>query len=57
MGLAVVQINGKWGFIDKNGNFAIKPVYDGVSPFSEVIALARLNDIEGFIDQRNNEYW
>lgn len=32
-GLAPFMMDGKWGFIDKNGNLVIEPVYDAVSNF------------------------
>ncbi|ECL2667499.1 WG repeat-containing protein, partial [Campylobacter coli] len=27
---AAVGLNGKWGFIDKNGEFAIEPIFDDI---------------------------
>jgi hypothetical protein len=33
LGFAPVQINGKWGFIDKNNRFLVEPVYDFAGSF------------------------
>ena len=33
-GLACIQINGKWGFIDKTGEFVTPPQFSGVNGFS-----------------------
>ena len=43
-GLAQVWIDGKWGFIDKNGKEIVKPKYDAASDFSEGIAPVSLGD-------------
>ena len=32
-GLAEVKLNGKWGFIDKKGNFVVKPQYADCTSF------------------------
>ena len=32
-GLAAVQTNGQWGFIDVNGRFVIPPAYEGAGAF------------------------
>lgn len=37
-GMASVQLNDKWGFIDTTGNIAIQPQYDVRSDFSEGVA-------------------
>ncbi len=42
-GIASVEINGKWGFVDKNYNFVIEPMFDKVSYFSAGFAEVRLN--------------
>ncbi|HEF3474383.1 TPA: WG repeat-containing protein, partial [Campylobacter coli] len=46
-----VELNGKWGFIDKNGEFVIEPKFDGVGNFSEGLARVELNGKYGFIDK------
>lgn len=51
--------NGKYGYLDKNGNIIIDFIYDGADDFSE--GLARVyktihdEDIYGFIDEFGNE--
>ena len=54
-GLAAVVLNGKWGFIDKNGNEVTHIKYDSVGAFVEGLAPVRLNDKRGFIDKVGNE--
>jgi hypothetical protein len=50
-GLAEVQLNGKWGFIDKFGKEVISTIYDDVSGYSEALAAVKLNGRWGFIDK------
>ena len=45
-GLAAVEVDGKWGFIDKKGNDVIKAEYASVSDFSEGYAVVRY-DVTG----------
>ena len=49
---AAVEVNKKWGFIDKSGNMVIPCKYD-FKPmrFSEGLASISLNEREGFIDK------
>jgi len=54
-GLASVEFDGKWGFIDKNGNEVIKCKYDEVSNFSEGMAAASFDKWWGYIDKQGNE--
>jgi len=35
--LAIVEINGKQGFIDEKGSIAIQPIYDWAWSFSEAL--------------------
>lgn len=51
-GYAAVEINKKWGFIDKSGNMVIPCKYD-FKPmvFSEGLVSVSLNEREGFIDK------
>jgi len=53
-GLAPVLIDGKWGFIDTNGNLAIGDQFSGVEPFSDGLALFWNEDGIGFIDTGGN---
>ena len=50
-GLASVEINGKWGFIDKSGNMVIPARYYDAWSFSEGLALVEINYKRGFIDK------
>lgn len=49
--LAVVSLNGKWGFIDTKGNEVVPCKYDDVDPFSEGLALVELDKKKQFIDK------
>src|SRR4030095_566469 len=40
----------KWGFLDKQGQLAIKAEFDDVGPFSEGLAAVNKNGLWGFID-------
>ena len=44
----------KMGFIDKNGNVVIEPVYDNVEMFSDGISKVELEDKTGYIDIDGN---
>ena len=46
-----VKLNGKYGFIDKNGKDVIPCNYDGASIFNEGLAAIKLNGKWGFIDR------
>ncbi len=50
-GLAAVQLNGKWGYIDKTGKEVIECKYDFASDFHEGLATVKLNDKYSTIDQ------
>ncbi|APA52029.1 hypothetical protein BLD35_02145 [Campylobacter coli] len=54
-GLAKVELNRKYGFMDKNGKIVIEPKFDGVGNFSEGLAAVGLNGKWGFID-KNGEF-
>jgi len=56
-GLAAVELNGKYGFIDKKGNLVIQPVYDNAYLFPEGLALVFLNGKRGYIDTKGTQYW
>jgi len=49
---AVKEIGGnKWGFIDKNGQYILPPIYDHVGDFQENgLAIVRMMDLTGIID-------
>ena len=50
--------NKKWGFIDENGNWIIKPIYYDADPFSEGLASVEFGEYPntkfGFIDKKGN---
>ena len=54
-GLAVVELNGKYGFIDNSGQEVIPCVYDGVGLFFDGLAIVELNGKYGFIDKSGKE--
>ncbi len=54
-GLACVSKDGKWGYIDKEGNVIIPFVYDFVWSFSEGLAPVERENKWGYIDKSGNE--
>ena len=54
-GLARVESNGKYGFIDKTGEEVIPLEYDDAESFSEGLAVVYLNWKYGFIDKTGKE--
>ncbi|XEC93934.1 WG repeat-containing protein [Paenibacillus tarimensis] len=50
-GLAPVGTNGKWGFIDKSGAFAIEPKFDYAESFSEGFASVQKDGKWGVINR------
>lgn len=49
--LAAVPIGGKFGFVDKSGNFVIPAQFDAVGRFSHGLAAVRKGERSGFIDK------
>ncbi len=49
-GRALVNVNGKFGFIDHEGKMAIDPIYDNGAGFSEGVAFVMKGDKYGGID-------
>lgn len=49
-GLAAVKMDGKWGFIDIEGNLKIKPIFDHVTGFKNSLSDIKVNDSWGMID-------
>ena len=54
-GLALVELNGKFGFIDKTGREVIPCKYDFAYDFSDGLASIELNGKYGFIDKTGRE--
>lgn len=56
-GFSAIQVNNKWGFIDKNGKNIVKPYFSEVSPFINDLAFVA-NEFEyGYIDKKGNFVW
>ncbi|MCX6165801.1 MAG: WG repeat-containing protein, partial [Ignavibacteriae bacterium] len=54
-GIAKVELNDKWGFIDKEGNEVIPIKYDEIFNFKEGLARVKLNNKWGFINEQGRE--
>ena len=54
-GLAAVELNDKFGFIDKTGKEVIPLIYDNAYSFSNGLAVVALNGKYGFIDETGRE--
>lgn len=50
-GFAIINIDGKYGFIDKTGQIAIPCIYDSVHCFNEGLAIVYKNGYIGFVDK------
>jgi hypothetical protein len=53
--LIPVEINGKWGYIDKNGVIVIPAVYDDVRDFYEGLTMVKVNGKWKIIDINRTE--
>lgn len=51
-GLVAVKVKKKYGFIDRNGKFIIKPKFDYADNFSEGLASVRIGCNYGYIDTK-----
>jgi len=49
--LISVKTNGKWGYIDRDGNIKIPPVYNDAGSFRNGIAAVKIDEQWGFIDE------
>ena len=54
-GLVVVQLNGKWGFVDVTGKEVVPVKYDHVWRFKEGLASVELKRKRGFVDKEGKE--
>ena len=52
-GLIAVKENGKWGFIDADGEVVIKPTYENAKSFSNGLAAVCVDGFWGFINSDN----
>ena len=53
--MACVKKEGKWGFINTSGKYIIQPKYGFARPFSEGLAIVKLNGKQFFIDKNGNK--
>lgn len=53
-GLAPAKKDGKWGFIDKTGQFVIAPIFELSRNFSEGLALVKYDRLYGYIDKNGD---
>jgi hypothetical protein len=53
-GLATLEEDGKYGFIDKKGNWVIKPALEKFTRFIEGVAVVAINNKYGVIDKQGN---
>jgi WG containing repeat len=54
---AVVGPNGKWGYIDRTGGFAIPPIYSFAFGFGDGLALVLTESDTGYIDRSGAFVW
>lgn len=54
-GYAAVRIDGKWGFINENGEVVIKPEYIDANSFSNGLAAVKMTKGWGYIDVNNKK--
>jgi len=54
-GLAQVELNGKWGYVNKQGEEVVPVKYDSLRYFSEGLAIVKLNNRCGFINEQGEE--
>lgn len=52
-GLSPIFKNGKWGYVNENGDTIIPFVYDAARPFSDGLAAVKKDRYFGFIDYNN----
>jgi len=48
---------GKWGFIDRNGEYVVEPIYEYVWPFEDGLAYVKSSEEEGYIDMVGEFVW
>jgi hypothetical protein len=56
-GLAAVQENGLWGFVDPNGEWMIRPTFLGAKGFWRGLANVVWKDGRGYIDKKGRTVW
>lgn len=53
-GLALIKLEGKYGYIDKSGKLVIKPQFGEAYSFSEGLALVKIQGSNGYINRNGN---
>ncbi len=56
-GVAGVRVDGKYGFIKKDGSWLVEPKFDNAWKFSEGFASVEVGDKWGDIDKQGNITW
>jgi len=55
-GLAQVQVRGRWGYVDTQGEWVVEPTYERADPFREGLASVRKGETQyGWIDRSGAE--
>ena len=55
-GLAQVQVRGRWGYVDTQGEWVVEPTYERADPFREGVASVRKGEKQyGWIDRSGAE--
>jgi hypothetical protein len=53
-GFAAVKSNGKWGYIDNQGNIVIDFIFDDALSFGQHLAAVKVGDYWGYINRKGN---
>lgn len=53
--MAAVKKDGKWGYIDCDGNVVVEPIYSSANSFSEGLAAVQNNGKWGYIDKTGKQ--
>ncbi len=51
-GMAAIQLNGRWGYVDGTGRIVIEPRFDEAGPFTGPYAPVRVDKLFGLIDRK-----
>jgi hypothetical protein len=52
-----VRVDGRWGFIDKDGSMAIRPQFENARPFSPDLAPVQVGSAWGYVDRNGKFIW
>ena len=56
-GLTQVKINGKWGYIDKTGEYVVQPQFSRADSFYRGLALVISDGTKAYIDKTGKFIW